>query len=203
MSRTLSSCSASRSRDEDLHLHQVEFLNPHRARYFHYRRMKLERLHLGAARDGLADHLRPRLASGARCRSDPRYRGGRGSVAARSRCARAGDISTLSPSSTEIAQWIGEAESAIGCGYAHRRCVDAPMNLTMRILSQWIPGRRAGIVSISQTLTYTSHIISSNFMTAKLWRRVINSYYVVLWIAWRTLQVVFRGQLIISEPTET
>src|SRR5215467_577574 len=44
---------------KDLRLHQIEFLNPHRARHFNHSRVKLERGYLGAARDRLADHLRP------------------------------------------------------------------------------------------------------------------------------------------------
>src|SRR5262249_5444267 len=44
---------------KDLRLHQVELLNPHRARHFNHSRVKLERGHLGAARDRLADDLGP------------------------------------------------------------------------------------------------------------------------------------------------
>src|SRR5215467_13540422 len=44
---------------KDLRLHQIEFLNPHRARHFNHSRMKLERGHLGATRDRFADDLRP------------------------------------------------------------------------------------------------------------------------------------------------
>jgi hypothetical protein len=44
---------------QDLRLHQVEFLNPHRARHLHHRRVEFKPADFRAPRDRVANHLGP------------------------------------------------------------------------------------------------------------------------------------------------
>src|SRR5271170_7290185 len=68
---------------------------------------------------------------------------------------------------------------------------------TMGIVSQWIADHRRAPTSLAGLNRFVT-VISFDLMTAKLWRRVINSYYVVLWIHRRHYRLCFEGDLIIS-----